>query len=338
MELTHPLIIYYGIGILALAFLVTFITTSKYKKGKKSANSSLVKKLPYYRVMVVKYWIYKIVAIVSLMVAIVSALYLATKPIEVRTVTTETHNRDIMICFDVSTSLDGVNVELCESLKSFVKKLKGERFGINIFNGRSVTIVPLTTDYAFVLDRIQLLEDSILAYNENHYYFEMDEIEGFRFQGTLNNHDEYGGGSSFIGEGLATTLLSFSDLEEDPDRSRLIVFVTDNELYDPQGVSIISLPDACLLCREYGVKVFGLAPDFVVDEDVFEASIEATGGVYFNTRDESAMKDLIEKVRQTDVNTYYYSNKSENDVPERGMTILFISLGVYFICARRIRL
>ena len=332
MELTYPLIIYIGIGVLALAFLVTMFAIRKYEGGIKSANGSFIKKFKRYRSLVIRYWFIKFIMITALMASIVLSFFLATRPTRVRTITNETHNRDIFICFDVSTSLDGINLEMCEMLKDFVKDLKGERFGITMFNGRSVLVCPLTTDYNYVLTMLDTLEESIRAGEDVWYYSDVDDMEayGYRFSGTLSDY-----GSSMIGDGLATCLYDFPDLDKEPDRSRMIVFVTDNDLL---GDPIVTIEEACELCKNRGVKVFALAPEFVVDEGLFKKAVESTGGGYYNTRDKKAMKKMMNDVTETDVNVSYKSFTTIVDVPEISIIALISCVCVYFVCARRIRL
>lgn len=332
MELTYPVIIYAGIAVLVLSFLITFISVKKYKGGRVLANADIIKEITYYKWLVIKYGIYKFIMTVSLMAAICVALFLATKPTIVRTETTEMHNRDIFICFDVSTSLDGINIEMCEQLKEFVENLKGERFGISMFNATSILVLPLTSDYEYVIDRIDMLEESIIAGEgaEQVDIFEDNETAGYRFSGTLIS-----GGSSMIGDGLATCLYDFPALTEEPDRARLIVFITDNNL---NGIEIVNLEDACRLCAYNNVKVFGLAPDEVVNEKDFANSIYLTGGYYYNTRDDSAMDDMLEQVKKTDVNTEYKTVTTATDVPEKGVIALVICVCLYMVAGWRIKL
>lgn len=333
MELTYPLIIYIGIVVVAVTFIATIIVLKKYKGGRKLANASLVKEIPHYKWLLFRYAVLKFFMMLSLISALILTLYIASKPTEVRTYTTERHNRDIFICFDVSTSLDGINIEMCEQLKSFVKHLKGERFGISIFNAQSIEVVPLTSDYDYIVKQLDALEETIIAGYDGQFNYETDSyvIYGDRFSGTLSSY-----GSSLIGDGLASALYDFPDLDEDPERSRLIIFVTDNDL---QGNPIVTIDQACELCRNHGVKVFALAPDrIVVDEENFSHSIRRTHGEYYNTRDDDALEDLLEDVKKTDVNTVYTSQTTAVDVPEKAVIALVISLLIYFVCARRLRL
>lgn len=335
MEMTYPWFFYIGVGLAAIVFIFTLKNSRKYKDGRKAANTNFSKEIPYYKRLLVEYEFMKILATIALIASILFSSFLMTKPVEVRSQTIEEHHRDIFISFDISTSLDGVNLELCEQLKSFVGTLKGERFGFSIFNARSVCIVPLTTDYDYVITMIDQLEDSIEEGQGAEYYYQLNDVGlyGWRFSGTLSEY-----GSSFIGDGLASALYNFPDIDEEPDRSRLIVFVTDNELNDPDGYSIVTVDEACQLCKERGVKVFALAPDFVVDETNFKRSIESTGGGYYNTRKRTSMSQMLSDVQKTDVTATYTMTTRVVDVPEAASIGLLISVITYAFCIRRMKI
>lgn len=330
MELTYPYAIYIGIALIAIVLLITVRKRKPgFKDGKRSANTDYVKSLPHYQLLRFEYVILRSVAVVTLVIAILMSVFLVSRPTEVRTTTEETHNRDIFICFDISTSLDSVSTEMCDKLKDFVSQLKGERFGITIFNGKAVLLVPLTTDYNYVLDELDRLKASIEAGYDIWYYSDIDAESGYRFAGTDSER-----GSSLIGDGLASCLYSFTDLDEDPDRSRLIVFVTDNDL---QGDPIVTMEQAMELCAARKVKVFSLAPSFVVDGPAFKTATESTGGAYFNTVNSNAMMDMLEVVQQTDVSASYSTVTIEKDVPEFATVVLVIAVLVFAISVRRIR-
>lgn len=332
MELKHPIAVYIGLGITLVILALTIWNARKYKGGRKSANTEFIRTLPQYKFMMAEYYVLRVLVVASLVAAVLCASFLAAKPINVKTTTIEKHNRDIMICLDVSGSLDEVSVDLCNELKDFVSGLKGERFGITIFNGQAVLLVPLTDDYNYVLDSLDMLIESIECAEDAYWYSDLDSVYvyGYRFAGTNSDY-----GSSIIGDGLASALYNFPDLDEAPERSRLVMFVTDNELW---GTPIVTVDEACDLCANRNVKVFALAPDFVVDEAQFRESIEKTGGEYYNTRDRKAMDSILEKIGETDVNVTYSKVTSVEDIPEPGIIGLLISVAVYSVCARRLRL
>ena len=328
MELTYPIAIYIGIGLVCSIFIYTLWNRKKYKGGKRAANTDFVRSLPAYKWMMIEYHFLRVFLVASLIASILFSTYLTAKPIEVKTMAKEVHNRDIMICFDVSTSLDEVSCELCDKLIDFVGELHGERFGVTIFNCSPVQIVPLTDDYDYVVSQLERLRDSIEDYYS--YDFAGNYDAEWRFAGTISG--QY---SSLIGDGLAGALYNFPDLEDNPERARMIVFVTDNDLMGPP---LITVPQACELCAAHDVKVFALAPEFVIDETTYREAIESTGGGYFNTRDDDAMDDMLDEVKNTDVSASYTKVTTVNDVPETGIIALVVASVVYTLCARRLRL
>ena len=76
--------------------------------------------------------------------------------------------------FNNSSELTGKLISLTET----VNNLKGERFGISIFNTTSVLLVPLTDDYDYVLDSLDKIYQSIEAINDYDYssYYIYDYI------------------------------------------------------------------------------------------------------------------------------------------------------------------
>ena len=326
MELTSPSVLYIGAAITgaALIVLLFFMKGKKYSGGARSANNDFIKKLSQYKVLIFEYYMLKVVAIISMIGMLMASTVLVAKPIIVNSHTDEIHNRDIIIGFDVSTSLDSVSMEMCDQLKDFVRGLKGERFGIVIFNGQGVRLVPLTDDYNYVISELEHLRRSIEAGQDAMYYADLDELSAYRFAGTSSDR-----GSSLIGDGLATCLYSFTNFDSEPDRARLIVLITDNDVL---GDEIVTVHEACELCAYKQVKVFGLAPYFVEAEAEFKRDIESTGGSYYNTRSRTAIDDLVEAVQDTDVSVTYKTTTTITDEPEAFIAVL-VACGVLFTFA-----
>ncbi|MBP5261340.1 MAG: hypothetical protein J6Z43_04335 [Clostridiales bacterium] len=332
MELTYPLVIYIGAGILAAALIVVLFLMKgkKYSGGAKSANNEYIKKLSQYKALMFEFYFLKVVAIVSAIGVVFASIALVAKPIIVNSHTEEIHNRDIMIGFDVSTSLDSVSMEMCDQLKDVVKGLKGERFGIVIFNGQGVRLVPLTDDYNYVVSELDHLKRSIAAGQDAMFYSDLDELSMYRFAGTSSDR-----GSSLIGDGLAACLYSFTNFDEDPDRARLIVLITDN---DVMGEEIVTVHEACQLCEYKKVKVFGIAPYFVEDESSFKRDLESTGGKYYNTRSRTAYEDLVEAVRDTDVSATYKTSTTISDDPNMFIGMLVACGALFSVAVWRLKL
>lgn len=332
MELKYPLILYIGAIAVAVLFVFTMFSSKGYKKGSKKANSDILRKLPQYRGLMIRYGILKTAAVFFIIVSLLVSLYLTSRPTKVRTYSEEVSNRDIFICLDVSTSLDGLNIDLLEQVKDMISELHGERFGITIFNARSILVCPLTTDYDFLLDRLDVLEESIQAGTGVEYAYQVGDWNdyGYRFSGVLETS-----GSSYIGDGLATCLYAFPDLDEDPDRSRMIIFVTDNDL---NGKPVVTIDEAAELCASKGVKVFALAPDGIIKDEInFKNAIESTGGGYFNTRNDRALQKMLAQVKKTDTNTTVTTEERVIDLPEIGIAVLTAAVALYIYCTWRIK-
>lgn len=336
MELRYPWVVYIG----AVAFLLILILGRKkkvtYKEGKKVANIDYIEETKLYKKLNKQYKMYSTVAYVSLLVAVALSFLLLSRPAKVEIVNTELRNRDIFLCMDISSSVDELNLKICTELKELVRKLDGERFGITIFNAKSVLLVPLTNDYEYVMDTLDKLEDSFeesIKVSDEDFDFWLDDADydlyNYKYQGTLSEK-----GSSMIGDGLASCLYSFPDLTKNNERSRLIIFTTDNEL---NGVPLVTLEEAAKLCKKNEVKVFAIAPENAVDEDVFKSSIESTGGEYYVSTSKNVFDDLKKDIEKTKTSKM---NKVETliyDQPQIIFVAMMVFLGVYFVLSRKIK-
>lgn len=345
MELMYPLVIYIGVPLVLVLFLVRFKKKDTYRKGNRVANADFVESNPYYKKLMVQYKVFGTLAMLGLLIATWVSLVLASRPVEVDIVTEEIRNRDIFICMDISGSVDETNVELMDELKTVVESLDGERFGITIFNAKSVLLIPLTDDYQYIMETLDELEAS---FNESLIYTkylegqeltaeEMDIINNFDYQ---KYYYKYGGtlsdqGSSFIGDGLATCLYNFSDLETNTDRSRIIIMTTDNEL---NGTPLISIEDAAELCARHDVKVFGVAPPHIADEEQFKGAMLSTGGAYYNTADDDAYEQLVNDIKATDASVLEKTETIIYDQPEFFVVLLVVFMGIYFALSRKVKL
>lgn len=306
------------------------------KDQRKVANTASVEDTPYYKKLKRKYNIYRCISLSSLLVAMAAAFVMLSRPVTVDVVNPTVHNRDIFLCLDISDSVDEVSLELCDELKKIVAGLDGERFGITMFNARSVLLVPLTTDYSYVNEELDLLKKVFkqnIKLAENDYYPTADfdwYLYNYKYEGTLCDY-----GSSFIGDGLASCLYSFPDLEKNKDRTRIIIFATDNDL---NGTPIISVEDACALCAKNNVKVYAIAPNNVVDEDTFKQSIESTGGEYYRAKDKSMIKGIVSSIEATEASELEDPKIIITDQPVIMFIIILVAVAISFITGRRIRL
>lgn len=339
MELMYPLAIAVGIPVIIVLGLLTYGYSKKFKNGRKVANTEFVEKTRYFKNKLIEYKCFSVIMIVSLIVALCILMGIVARPFRTKQTITEIHNRDIYLCLDTSGSMYEVDEMVCERLKEFVSGLHGERFGITIFNMQTVTLVPLTDDYEYIIQCLEDVETACkiaIGVEEYGEYYDAERANQYRFivDGTCN--DNYNQGSSLIGDGLTSTLFEFPDLkDEDVERTRVIILATDNQLY---GKPFVELTEAADLCVKYGVTVFGAAPELVEDYEEFDRCVRATGGKLFTLEDDDMTKDLINEVEKTDTSVIYKSEKTTTEYPEALVGFLTIALCVHFVATRRVKL
>lgn len=342
MELVFPQVIYVGIAVIAILPFIGFKKRDKYKKGSKAANTDLIEGTKYYKRLMLRYKLWSALGLLCLLVGIGACFILIARPVRYETLTYEIQNRDIFLCMDISSSVDQLNLDICEELRGVIRDLEGERVGITIFNAKSILLVPLTTDYDYLLDIMDELEESFeLSMELTEYYenpmtssfdiYNMDyETYYYKYEGTLSDY-----GSSYIGDGLASCLYNFPDLEEDTERTRLIIFTTDNQL---NGVPFVTVDEATDLCAAHDVKVYAIAPDNVVEERQFQEAIEKTGGVYYRNTMPRVYDDLVDEIKDTEASSIEEAGTLMFDQPETYFKIMILAIAVYFVITRRIKL
>jgi len=201
----------------------------------------------------------------------------------------------------------------------------------------------MTTDYEYCLEIIDKLEASFKesAIVVDYYYGDgtvTDEqlanvdydLYNYKYEGTLSDQ-----GSSLIGDGLASCIYSFPDLEADPDRTRLVIFTTDN---DKNGTPYVELDEAADLCVKYGIKVFGIVNEEVVNEQEFKSAIEKTGGKYYKNTTPGAYDDLVKEIKKTEASAIVETKLLYYDQPQILFIILVAAVGIYFVVSRKVKL
>lgn len=304
MELKNQFVIYIGIAVLVLLFISMFIKLNKkenYNGGKKVANTLYTKDEPYFKKKMLMYRILSIFLIASCVMGILISFFMLARPYKTKTVDKEKYSRDIILCIDVSTSVDYLNKNLVEELKETVNNLKGERFGIVIFNASPVLLAPLTDDYEFIIEQLDLIEQSLdmrIGFNEGG---DLPEdwlyLDTYISGGTLVGAEERG--SSLIGDGLAASVYDFSDLEE--ERTRIVIFSTDNDL---QGTPIVTLDEASDICKENNVTVFGVGTKEMteVNKQSMRNAVVNTGGEFYLEEESGTFGQIVSEIEKKSKN------------------------------------
>jgi len=333
MELIFPRAIYVGIPIALGLLLIGLKRKDKFRKGKKVANTGFIEETRLYKKLMRKYKFYSFMALTCLWLSIIVCVIMLARPAQIDVIAPEINNRDIFICMDISDSVDELNLQICVELKEVVSELDGERFGISIFNGRSVLLVPLTTDYDYVLETLDHLEAAFkYSIDRSEGYYDMDDynLYQYKYEGTLCDY-----GSSFIGDGLASCLYSFPDLEENTERSRLIIFTTDNEL---NGTPLVTVEEAAALCKQNDVKVFAVTPEDIIDRESFKNAMNSTGGGFYEVTSDSVFDKLTDDIRLTETSIMTDIKTIITDKPEFLFKCLLLCLGLYFMFSRKVKL
>ena len=299
MELRNGYMIFIGIAVLLLVIFVKRKKKDNYNGGKKVFGMSYIENEPYFKKKMFTYRMLCTLLIISCIVSMAACFLLMARPYKKVVNEKEAYSRDIILCLDISYSVDELNLELVENLKDTVKNLKGERFGIVIFNSSAVLLSPLTDDYDYIIDTLDLLKKSINSRVSSNDNFNFDDdnwlyLNNYLIDGTLVGADERG--SSLIGDGLATTVYDFPDLE-DKDRTRVIIFSTDNDL---EGTPIVTLDEAADICKENNVVVYGIGTSQMYDDNKaeMESAVKKTGGTFYLQEESGTVKHIVEEIEK----------------------------------------
>ena len=326
MELKYQFIFYVGLVIVTacIVWLVMKSRKKPYTSGKKVAHMEHLKKNAYFKRKQFFYRLYSFAWFVFALIGILASFLLISRPYKTETVDEEKYQRDIILCMDISTSVDEVNENLIKELKETVVQLQGERFGIVIFNTSPVFLVPLTDDYEFVVDQLDIIQEGLerrmsgFYTNMGDYYY----YEEYISSGTLVGNEERG--SSLIADGLASCVYNFSELEK--ERTRVIIFSTDN---DPQGESYLSLEEAGTLCKENGITVYGIGTKNMYSdrEAEMKSAVESTGGKFYLEEDSGSFKDIVSEIQKKSQNLVEgHHQVLETECPETLFKILLLCM------------
>lgn len=255
-------------------------------------------------------------------VAALSAGVVSARPMSSQTIQPVNTSRDIMLCLDVSGSMREVDVEVLTVFEELLEDFEGERIGLTIFNSSPVQIFPLTDDYEFIRGHLQSIRES----------FDFNESIPEHWVGTLN-----GNGASLIGDGLAACTMAFD--HPDDERSRSIIFATDNEV---NGASIVTLDEAAAYADSIDVRVFALNPVQGKDADVsaeLTKAAEATGGAAYGLRDTTTVSDIVEQVQEQEATELKgQAQVVWTDTPDLWIVILMISMLSFIVVLWRVKL
>ncbi len=334
MELRNPAVIIIVIVAIAIYFIFSKVKKEKYTIGSKIANTKYLKNSSYYKKKIKQYNLIKKIIYLVFGSSILLSTILISRLAKVDTINNDQYNRDIFLCMDVSASVDELNTELVESLKDTVKKLNGERFGISIFNTSSVVLVPLTDDYDYVIGVLGEIKKSLEANNSTYTSSSSDDffyVRNYIYSGTLEGNETRG--SSLIGDGLASCVYSFSNLDE--ERTRIIILSTDNDL---AGTPLVTLDDAAKISRSKGIKVFGIGTKIMSSEDriALKEAVESTHGKLYN-HSNSTVDSIVKDIESTSKSLLKNQIETKKvDIPQVPFILLIISIIGLIVISKKV--
>ena len=315
----------------------------------KAANTSRIKANPLYKRRLIEAVIFRVLTAAGLILAIVAASFLIARPFKRDTVKDTVNRRDVFLCVDLSSSnYEGVQ-NLVQAFRDTVTGLDGDRIGISLFNTSSIQFVPMTDDYDFVLRRLDSLEGYLAAQeefetsfaqkydsvydipdSERARYEELNRILASFDEGLTAGYEMKG--TSAIGEGLASCLFSFPELNEE-ERTRIIIFVTDNK---PEllGNPLVTLTDAAGMCAFDKVTVFGIDPASPDSEGSIsgtaemQEAVESTGGKFYGPGTALSATEILADIQSLERKITKTTTATEDtDLP----TVWFYVLAVGFV-------
>lgn len=336
MELKYQFAIYIAIPIILILIIFRFKRKENYKNGTKVANTQLVKSLPYYKEIIRKYKFMIIACEILAFISIGAISVLFASPQEVSEIKDEKYLRDIVLCMDVSTSVNELNLELVENMKEKIKTLDGERVGVTIFNTTPVAVAPLTDDYDYVIDVLNNIEKCIKIFEGSLPYDR--KYSNYNFNGTLEDNENRG--SSLIGDGLMSSANNLVNAEKGTpeERTMIIIFSTDNDL---QGKEAFTLSQAATFCKKNNITVFGICPSFSAQDKKasMKAAVEKTGGSFYNFTTGSTLDDIMKEIEKEGKSLVKVETKVRKTVkPEIPFIVLIISVFSLIVINRVVNL
>ncbi len=348
MELMYPIALIICFVLSIALFFIKFNKKSNYTNGKKVANTQYIKETEYYKAKMKKYLILSNAVKILSIICIVLTGVLISRPITTTTKSEEKLNRDILMGLDISTSQSEVNLELIKKFKEILPEIKGDRIGIVLYNTAPMVYCPLTDDYDYINECFEKIEEQLniaIQYNGNPpvTYEENGKSIPTLWYGGVGKDAETRG-SSLIGDGLAGTLFSFPNLKTDKQRTRIIIFATDNVL---AGTETVSLEDACDLCKQYNVNIYAYCPTvqmniYTSEEKIasYKKAIEQNAGGKFYTGNLSQMStNIVNEIKETKTSLLKTSKKTYvTDHPEKIVIIILIIFVILIIIEKMIKI
>ncbi|WP_115727985.1 vWA domain-containing protein [Actinomyces culturomici] len=291
-----PLLIALVVGACALALVLGWRAGGRTAPGSRGwvANTGYLKDLPQFRALVRRTRRVLLAALALLGLAVGATAVSAGAPVD-RTIANErTASRDIVLCLDASGSMIPYDGRIADAFSRIVEHFSGERISLQLWNNRTDVKFPLTDDYALatrMLDETaSVMSRGYLGEDSDGVYVTQELLDY-----TAGTVDESDASSSLVGDGLAACVLGFD--HADSERSRLVLYATDNEVNGPQ---IYTLAQAIDFATSRDVAVTALYPGdsqlLTAEGSELRRLVEGAGGDFYDASDPASVDGIIEKI------------------------------------------
>lgn len=244
------------------------------------ANSQRLTSLPGYRRAHQRAWQRSIVASLALLLLLSLLAFTSGRWIWQRVVTPEKFSRDIVLCLDVSGSMIEFDERVIARYREMLPEFEGERISLVLWDSSAVPVFPLTDDYEFVDEQLQIVEESMRT----------EGGSGSEYSAGTRN----GAGASLVGDGLASCAIMFGPAADD-GRSRSIIFATDNIV---NGNELVSLDDAAKIAAERKITIYALDTNDRDNAfaDELRTTVESVGGRYYELSEGGSVRGIVDQI------------------------------------------
>lgn len=246
--------------------------------GLPAANTERMRRAPRFVELARRHRRWTLVQVIAVALIVLGAALFSARLTSAAGGESEQHNRDIVLCLDTSGSMRDIDAGLMEQFAEITGQLRGERIGLVIWDSSAVMKFPLTNDYDFIAEQLELGVEAL-----NDYSFEWTS-------GTFE-----GDGSSLIGDGLASCVLRFD--RPDEQRARTIILATDNWV---NGDAIYTLPQAVDLALDKEIVVHGVAPRMYEEVREMRQQLAKTGGITYTMEDRTGVDQIVDSIETMD--------------------------------------
>ena len=331
MELNNPIYIYIAIIFIILVLIIIRRKKNSYKKGSKIANTKYVKSSSYYKNLLFRYKFLSFIILLFISVGLIVCSILCARVQEVYEENKTLYNRDIMLCLDVSGSMNEQNKTLVDELRTVVDGLHGDRFGITIFNASAITLVPLTSDFKYVDRILDTVSRSFKAQIDGDYKTDQ-YIYNYVTQGTYSGDR----GTSLIPDGLLTCGLTFN--EKDKERTRLVILSTDNYL---AGTAVFTLAEAAKYLKDNNILLYGIGAEGMYsskEKQEYKEAVAITKGKFYDPKS-NTMEKIVKDIDTLSKTAIDSSDRIyKHDRPKVLFIVLLVFVALLFVVSKLVNL